>query len=434
MLKILVAGAALVAAPTPGPAQGRPLPDAVIAFVGVHVLPMDTNRILRDQTVIVRDGRIAEVGARSSVRVPADARRIDAHGRWLMPGLADMHTHPQLVSDLPMYLRYGVTTVAHMGGSAQRWARVRDSVRAGQLPGPEVLVSVFLNGTGPGGGPPIAATVEDARRTVARGDSAGADFVKVYNTLTAEQFAAVMDEARRRRMPVMGHSVRALGLEQGFAAGQVAVAHAEEYIYGDRGIGVDTAQIARVAGFTRRAGAWVIPNLSAYSAIARQWGRPAVIDTFLATEDARLLPEFWRERWRRSDYTGRPGNIDARTAFLVELTRALHRAGVPLLLGTDSPGIPGVQAGASIHDDIRLMLSAGLTPFEALAAGTRNAGQFVGRYFRNAEPFGVVAAGQRADLLLLAANPLEDVAVLKRPVGVMARGRYFATEDLMRTR
>lgn len=394
----------------------------VTAFVGATVIPMDRERLLPDHTVLVENGRITAVGPRATVRLPAGARRIEARGRFLMPGLADMHVHPELSGDFALYLGAGVTTVAHMGGSVVRVAAWRDSIRAGRLAGPDVLASVFLN---------TVPSVDAARQAVINADAAGTDFIKVYNALTADQFTAIMDEARRRRIPVLGHAVRALGLERGFAAGQAAVVHAEEYIYADFRNRIDTSLIAGAVAFTKQAGAWVIPNLSAYNTIARQWNRPAVVDTFLATEDARYLPAFWVQRWRRSDYVRRPGNIDDRVPFLRTLTGALHRGGVPLLLGTDSPGIPGMQAGVAIHEDLRLMVDAGLTPFEALAAGTRNAGAFVGAHFRNPEAFGTVAVGQRADLVLLERNPLENVAHARRPLGVMARGRWYPREALV---
>ncbi len=395
------------------------------AFIGATVIPMDRERTLPDQTVLVSNGRITAIGPRTEVEVPAGARRIDARGRFLMPGFADMHTHPQLAGDLVSYLAAGVTTIAHMGGNARTWVARRDSVRAGRLIGPDVLVSVFLNrdATGP-------QTADEARQAVARGDSLGVDFVKVYNLLTNEQFEAIIDEAGARHLPVLGHAVRAVGLERGFALGQAAVVHAEEYLYSTFGNSTDRSRFDDAVAFTKRSGAWVIPNLSAYAVIARQWGRPAVVDTMLAEPDALFLPPFWRERWRTSDYTRRAGSISDRVPFLSAFTGALYRGGVPLLLGTDSPGIPGMAPGPSLHDDLRLMVAAGLTPYDALAAGTSAAGEFVRSRFRHPETFGTVTVGARADLVLLARNPLENVSNAEHPVGVMARGRWYTREAL----
>jgi predicted amidohydrolase YtcJ len=176
--------------------------------------------------------------------------------------------------------------------------------------------------------------------------------------------------------------------------------------------------------FTRSHDATVVPNLSAFEAITRQWGKPAVVDSFLALPPAAKLSSYWSSRWRDADYVTRRGTLDA-LPFLMRLTLALQRGGVRLLLGTDSPTIPGMFAGASIHDDLRMLVESGLTPHEALVAGTRAAGEFAVRYF-GAEPSGLVAPGYRADLVLLSANPLEDIRNARAIVGVMARGRYSA--------
>jgi imidazolonepropionase-like amidohydrolase len=266
--------------------------------------------------------------------------------------------------------------------------------------------------------------VDDARRAVAEAARAHFDFIKVYNSLTEEQFTAVMDEAATRRLPVLGHAVRSVGLERGFALGQVAVVHAEEYSYAELRRRRDSTSMAWAVEFTRSHDATVVPNLSAFEAITRQWGKPAVVDSFLALPPAAKLSSYWSSRWRDADYVTRRGTLDA-LPFLMRLTLALQRGGVRLLLGTDSPTIPGMFAGASIHDDLRMLVESGLTPHEALVAGTRAAGEFAVRYF-GAEPSGLVAPGYRADLVLLSANPLEDIRNARAIVGVMARGRYSA--------
>jgi adenine deaminase len=191
---------------------------------------------------------------------------------------------------------------------------------------------------------------------------------------------------------------------------------------------VDEARMPEVVAFTKRADASLVPNLSAFAAITRQWGKPAVIDTFLAQPEARYLSDIWRERWRGADYVTRRGSIDA-LPILMRLTLAMQKGGVRLLLGTDSPGIPGMFPGASLHDDLRLMEQAGLTPYEALVAGTRNAGEFAAKHFK-AAPAGTIAPGQRADLVLLAGNPLDDLSNARIPLGVMTGGRWLTARDL----
>jgi hypothetical protein len=398
-----------------------------VAVHNVNVVPMDRERVLRDQVVLVRNGTITAVGARGRVPIPRDAQRIDGRGGYLVPGLADFHVHVRLRTDLGAYLAYGVTTIADMGGP-DRVRAWRDSVRAGRAIGPEVYVGRFMDGPGGGGG--IVETPEAARTAVARADSLGFDFIKVYNALSAAQFDAIIEEAKQRRIAVLGHGVRAIGLEKGFAAGQAMVVHGEEYLYTDLRRSIDTANIARVVAFTKQHGAWVMPNLSAYEAMTLQWGKPQVLEDYLERPEARYMPKYWVDDWRGRDYVKRRGSTDQQNAFLKLLTLALHRAGVPLVTGTDSPGIPGMFAGASIHDELRLLVQSGLTPYEALVAATRNPGEFAVKHLRAKDKFGVIAPGYRGDLLLVAANPLENIAALARPVGVMTRGNWLDAKAL----
>jgi hypothetical protein len=397
-----------------------------IAIENVNVIPMDRERVLANHVVVVTNGKISAVGPRGSVTIPRSARRIDGRGGFLVPGLADFHVHVRLRTDLGAYLPYGVTTIADMGGP-DRVRAWRDSIRAGRAIGPEVFVGRFTDGAGRPGG---VEGVEGARSAVARADSLGFDFIKVYNSLTAEQFDAIMQEARQRGIAVVGHGVRAVGLERGFAAGQAMVVHGEEYFYTELRRSVDTANIPRVVAFTRQHGAYVMPNLSAYEAMTLQWGKPEVLEQFLQRPEAKLMPRYWVDDWRSRDYVQRRGSIAPQNDFLKKLTLALHRAGVPLLTGTDSPGIPGMVAGASIHDDLRLLVQSGLTPYEALLAATRNAGEFAAKHFATSEGFGVIAPGNRADLVLVERNPLQDIAALRQPIAIMARGNWLDRNQL----
>jgi imidazolonepropionase-like amidohydrolase len=420
----------LLAWPFPLVAQ-RPVTDSVVAFVGVNVVTMTSPDVARNQTVIVRNGVIASVAPTDRANVPAGARQIPAGGRYLMPGLADFHVHLGERADLGLYLASGVTTVAHMGGNGQRVLAWRDSVRAGQIVGPTIYAGYYVNGPQAVGGVQTVTTTADAIEGVADASRRHFDFIKVYNSLTEEQYLAIMAAARQRGLPVLGHAVRSIGIERGFGLGQVAIVHAEEYTYVDdmrRAGRVDETLMPKAVAFTKRADASLVPNLSAFAAITRQWGKPAVIDTFLAQPEAAYLSDLWRGRWRSADYVTRTGTIDA-LPILMRLTLAMQKGGVRLLLGTDSPGIPGLFPGASLHEDLRLMERAGLTRYEALLAGTRNAGEFAAKHFKSA-PAGTIVPGHRADLVLLAGNPLDDLNVARTPLGVMVGGRWLTASDL----
>jgi len=408
-----------------------------IAFVGVNVLPMDRERVLENHTVLVRDGVIQAVAPRSEVQIPEQALVIDGSGRFLLPGLADLHTHLQTSGELLQYLANGVTTVLDLGSFvAARVLAYRDSTRRGAIAGPTVLASFFLDGSSgqPSGlnffGARLVDDTAAARAAVREAKQEGFDFLKVYNSLADSVFIAITDEARRQGMPVVGHGVRSMGLERSFAAGQQMLAHGEEYLYTFFEQHRDPERIPEAVSFTKQQGAYVLPNLSTFHTIGLQWGRRAAVDSFLAHPEARLLDASRRQAWNSAPYLNRKGSLDDRLAILYRLTRALSDSGVPLLLGTDSPQIPGMFAGSSIHEDLAHMVKAGLTPFQAISAGTRTAGEFLASARPGSETFGLVAPGHRADLILAEANPLDSLTTLRAQAGVMARGRWYPRERL----
>jgi tetratricopeptide (TPR) repeat protein len=437
LLELLLLGAV-----APGPGDGGVAAPAAsvaptYAFVHVNVVPMDRERILADQIVVTRDGAVAALGDAASTPIPAGATVVDAHGAFLLPGFADLHTHAQHEDDLFLYVSQGVTTTLNLGLARSTFVtQTRARVAAGELIAPACFVAPLMNG--PRGSDLPCATVEEAKRSVDLAHELGYEFIKVYNDLSTPLFHALCDEAHACGMAVVGHGVRAPGLQESFEAGQVMVAHAEEYLYTlllsgrAGGAGVDASKIPEAVALTKEHDVFVVPNLSAYAEISRQWGKPDVVTGFLERPEIAFMRPFWRRAWRASDYAQRGGNLDGKLDFLRGFTKALHDGGVRLLLGTDSPDIPGVESGFSIHDDLAQLVASGLTPFQALECGTRIAGEFIGEFVPDAEPFGTIDIGQRADLLLVEKNPLEDVANVKGPLGVMVRGRWLPREELVR--
>ena len=438
-----ILGCALVATLTAGlllartsrishPVQDRQ-PDA-IAFERVRVLPMDSARALADQTVLVRGDRIAAMGPSGSIDIPEDVLRVDGRGATLVPGLADMHVHLYSEADLLNYLAHGVTTVLDLHGSPRTRAW-REKVRLGAIAGPTIYAAgPALNGYPPGN-PTFVALDDPGRATfeVRRQKAGGYDLVKVYSTLAPEVFRAVMETAEAEGLAVVGHLPLQLGLEGALEAGQIMVAHGEEYwkVVGR----ADSARVQEAIEATRAAGAWVTPNLSAIDRIlAEAADLPALLEH---PEAAFASPASYSE-WLPSNnrYWGAdtarflPG-MRAELAFIRSLTRRLSVAGVPLLVGTDSPVVG--FAGASAHRELALLVDAGLTPYQALAAATREAGAFVAA-IDDEERFGRIAPGQRADLLLVEGDPLTDLGALGRIRGVMARGVWRTAEDLDRMR
>ncbi|HEX7111361.1 MAG TPA: amidohydrolase, partial [Mizugakiibacter sp.] len=273
-----------------------PAADTPTAFVAVNVVPMDRERVLRNQTVLVEDGRIVAIGRK--VAVPKGARIVDGHGRaYLSPGLADMHMHADTAEALKVYLANGVTSVLNMGGASPEFvAQLRPAVNAGKRPGPHVYAAFIVDGS-PRYGHFFVTTPEEARWTVRLAKTNGYDFIKVYNDLSPECFQALVDEGRVQHLPVVGHGVRSVGLERQLDAGQLMVAHAEEFLYtvfktaadAPPGSAPDAAQIPGAIAFVQRDHAFVTADLNTYATIARQWGRPEVVDGILHGPELRYV-------------------------------------------------------------------------------------------------------------------------------------------------
>ena len=345
---------------------------------------MDRPGVLRDQTVLVRAGRIEAVGPASRVRVPPDAGVVDAEGGTLLPGLADLHVHLQSPPRPLGYLARGVTTIRNMRGRPEH-PLLRERIARGELRGPRLFTAgPHLDALGPlfPGRLRVAGAAE-ARAAVLAHREAGYDFVKVYTGLGEDAYAAVVGAAAEVRLPVVGHVPVAVGLEGVLAAGQSSLEHVEELTRG-RDLFFDASRLAELAQRIRASGAWVCPTLSTY----RRFGPQA--------------PVFQR--------------------FHAALVGALHDAGVGLLVGSDAEGYD--EARSPLVRELLALHEAGLSSLDALAAATRNAGRFLGT------GAGVVAPGAPADLLLVAGSPLEDLGVLERPLGVCAAGRWLAGEDL----
>jgi hypothetical protein len=400
------------------------------AFVHVNVVPMDRERVLADQTVIVEGDKIVAIG--SQVPVPSNAHVIDGHGTaYLSPGLADMHTHSETEDDLAIYLTTGVTTVLHMGGARAGFVdNIVPAVNRGAIPGPRVYTSFKVDGSTHFNGF-IIKTPAEARAIVGLAKTNQYDFIKVYVGLSPEVFSALADEGRRLAMPLVGHGVTAVRLERQLAQGQVLIAHAEEFFYAfftppgreetDRP--PDLSRIPAAVALAKKYETAVTADLATYAAIAHQIGRPDVLASHLARPASSYLSPGDRLAWQRSRYVTKTASLGPKLAFLKRLVKAMADADVQLVTGTDAPTIPGMAPGFSLHDNLSELEASGLTRFQALTAATKAPGAFINRT-KGGDPFGVVAPGHRADLILSENNPLATLATLRAPMGVMVRGQW----------
>jgi len=415
----------LAAAPSPPPAVCDEVPTL---FRGVVVIDPARSDPAGGQSVLIRDGRIEAVGPNGSIPTPHGARIVEGNGRTLAPGLADAHVHLELEAEgwLALFLANGVTTVFNQRGTPEHLV-LRDRVARCELDGPTIYTS------GPFTNAPEIGSPESAREAVRSQKQAGYDFLKIHGDVPAEAYSAMIEEGRRIGLPITGHAPRNLTFEAVVDHEQSMVAHAEELIY-THFRDLDTTRIAALAARMARADTHLIPTLSTFRNIVRQWGDTTGLEAGLgAPESLYLLPRmarYWRER---NPYLGRNpggvGRIEAMYRFQRPLVRALWEAGVPLLAGTDTP-LPVMYPGFSLHDEIDELVEAGLTPRAALGAATTEPGRFIQEHVDPGERFGRIAVGHRADLVLVEGDPRSDPSALRHPVAVMARGRWYDREAL----
>lgn len=415
--------------------------ETVTAFVHVAVVPMDRERVLDDSTVLIVDGRIRELGSASAVAIPQGATVIDGRGKYLMPGLADMHAHTWEEEDFPLLLANGVTTIRNMFGGPThlRW---KARIAAGELASP----SLYTAGPIIDGNPPIwpGAVVENAaqaRRTVGEQHAAGYDFLKVYARLSSEAYDAVIQEGAARGMSVAGHVPDSVGLSAALRSGIKSIEHLSGYEMlarkeirpGEEAswARLDESQFASIARETARSGTWNCPTLVLFQHRIAP-GESEYLQKLLARPEMRYVsPDIVRSWYPENNYL--KNSTPARAASSREkgdvmrkkLVKALHDAGARLLLGTDYAN-PFVVPGFSLQLELRNFVDAGLSPFEAIRAGTSGAAEFMNA----AGAWGTVAAGRRADLILLEDNPLKDVSTISKPAGVMVRGKWHSQAEL----
>ncbi len=443
--RTLLRGAALSALAAIAVAGSSPLhaQNSHVAFVGVNVIPMDrANAVLRDQTVIVRDGRIAAVGPAASTTVPTGATRVDARGRFLIPGLAEMHGHVPAVNPqaenqgfpedvLFLYVAAGATTVRGMQGHPSHLA-LRERVRSGELIGPRLYLS------GPamsGNNVPDPATAE---RLVREYKAAGYDHLKVHEGLTKETYDAIVRTASSLNMPWGGHVSQFVGVDGALAAKQATIDHIDDYIEAAQKDGspalaltdtlrlralplnVDEAKIPVLARRTREAGVAIVPTQALWE-VLRGAHAP---ESLLGLPELLYMPQAMVNQWTNSARGAQRANVPesaaAEVAFRNRMLKAFADAGATILMGTDAPQVFSVP-GFSLGREVAAMRAAGMTPWQILESGTTA----VAAHFGTQAETGTVTTGKRADLILLTANPLDDIGNIARIEGVVANGRWL---------
>ncbi|MBT8365272.1 MAG: amidohydrolase family protein, partial [Deltaproteobacteria bacterium] len=429
------------------------------AFKNVHLVPMTEEKIVENQTVLVKDDRIFKIGPSSQIKIPRNAKFIDGQGAYLMPGLADMHLHLRNdwpLSQLDMYLANGVTTVRDLDGRdfMLQW---REEIKAGKRSGPTVYVAA----------PTIRGYEKNPPELVLKGNS-GFDCIKLYSYLSKDDYQKVMEIAKKHQLYTIGHIPFAVGLDGVIAAGMDEIAHVEELSFElidfDRTKNLNPDewlpyiinnaiqqnkissdfdikdfnenQRERLSSIISKLKSTNIPvctTLIVDDVIVQKLFEP---DEFMARPESLYLPQKYKQAFLQGkekhqiQFKGikdlAPFKFGLDKTLLVEL----HRAGIPIVLGTDAgTGGMGIVPGFSIHDELRILVENGFTPYEAIATSTLNASK-VAAAMTGRNDFGTIEVGKRADFILVNKNPLEDIAHIRDSRGVMAGGEWYETAYL----
>ncbi len=384
------------------------LKSGTYAMTGATIVDGTGRAAIPDGVVVVRDGRIADVGPRAAVTIPPGVPSVAVDGKTIVPGLWDMHTHVTQIEWAPVYLAAGVTTVRDMGNEFEFVVPLRDAIASGRALGPRVLAAGLIDGGGPNAfGVYYAATPEEAKQAVGKYHDAGFQQIKIYSLVTPPIVEAICAEAHRLGMTVTGHVPNGMTIEQAAAAGMDHIAHLA--IRGEAG----SEDVQKTIAFLRDHKTVMDPTQSWNELLGHAAGTP--ISAF--QPGVLKIPAPLNRVFSNAGAAG----IDAATARTrlergLRIVKALHDAGVPIVAGTDE-GIPGY----SVHREIELYVEAGLTPMEALQAATI----VPARAMKMDGELGTIERGKRADMIVLNANPLDAIRNIRAVRWTIRDGRVY---------
>ena len=423
----------------------------------VNIVDVRTGAILPDQVIVIEKNRIRDIGSRKSTRYPRNAASASARGGYLIPGLWDMHVHlvfgnwfpgAQDIS-LPLFVANGVTGVRDMGSElaiVQKW---RNDIEDGQLLGPRILSSgPMLDGPKPRFPSSIAITTpEDARKAVDNLKQGGADFIKLQSLIPRDAVFAIADEAKKQDIAFEGHVPDSVRASEMSAAGMHSFEHLigifegsspleDEFLKGDKSeskflAAYDPARATALAALLAKNQTWQCPTL-----VWERGGNLLDVTDFSKDTRAKYVPADWKDKtWKtftdqvETEFV--TDDLATRQKFVekeLEIVQLLHKAGVPFLAGTDTP--PGVYIfpGFSLHEELQRFVAAGFTPLEALQTATLNPA----RFFHMEANLGTIERGKIADLVILEANPLDDIRNTQKIAAVILNGRYLSHADLQK--
>lgn len=408
--------------------------DRQIVFKDVSVIPMDTERLLEHQTVVVRNGRIVAMGPVKKIRHDRNALVVDASGKYLLPGLAEMHAHVppsenvEAMKDvLMLFAVNGITTIRGMLGHPKH-LELRASLQKGEIIGPNFYT------TGPSFNGINVKSPEGGAEMVRNQKEAGYDYLKLHPGLRRPEFDAIAAEAKALNIPFAGHVSYGVGVWRAIEAGYSSIDHLDGFVEGlvpdiekipeqEAGLfgmhladKVDRSRIPRLVQALKENQIWVVPTQS----LAERWFHPDFTpEVFAKDPHSVYMSKETREQWTKSKNNMvsnpryDPERVKRFVALRRDLIRECQKAGVGLLLGCDAPQVFNVP-GFSTHHELEYMVLSGLTPYQALVTGTRNVAKYLGK-----QDSGIIAEGAVSDLVLLDANPLKEIRSSTAIAGVM---------------
>lgn len=411
------------------------------AIKNVNVITMTSpNKIINNATVIIKDNKISSINE----PIPNEATIIDGKGKWLIPGLIDMHVHnladinfsfgyptkaATIFTDtqdfMLLYIANGITTAFELSARVEHFAQ-RNEISKGKVIGPRIALAILIDGGNASGN--IANTPSDGSQTVRIAKAQGYEFIKVYSGLNIETYKAIIDEANKQGMKVVGHIPNAFKgkIEEAFVPHFDLVAHAEEYAKQTDSFTVQDAK--RFAKLAKENGTWLTPTLITMEKILEQ---ARSLEGIRNLPSLKYVHPLIQSKWLTSNNynTGtnpeRIAYFEKLIDFNMLLVKAFKEAGVPIVAGTDA-GNPGVVWGFSLHDELELLVKAGLTNEEALTSATRLPANWLGIE----DKIGTVEVGKCADLILLDANPLEKIQNTRKIFGVFVNGQWIDKEKI----
>lgn len=413
-----------------------------IIITSVNVIPMDTERVLENQSVIVKNGVITYVGDAKNAKPSKDAVKVDGKGKYLIPGLAEMHAHvppngdiPQAKDVLALFLANGITTIRGMLGHPNH-IELRTMINKGEVVGPHFYT------TGPSFNGQSVKTPERGAEMVREQKAAGYDYLKLHPGLNKETFPAITSTAKEVGIPFAGHVAFGVGVWRAIDAGYSSIDHMDGFIeaitpgidtlaeqetglFGSWiAIRADESKIPNLVSKLAEKKIWVVPT----QALAERWQSPQPASVYLSAPEMKYMKPEELKGWEnaKNGYLNNENYSKEKAEALIRVRRNLLRqcqkGGVGLLLGSDAPQIFNVP-GFSAHHELKYLVDAGLTPYEALKTGTTNVAAYLGK-----SNSGAIKTGFESDLVLLNGNPLKDINQTKAVEGVMI-GKKWLSKD-----